>query len=860
MPLKSPNLDDRDFDQLVEEARRQIIQSCPEWTDLSPGDPGIMLLELFAHLTEVMIYRLNRLPEKAYIKFLNLLGVNLAPPASATVALRFSVSRELNTPLDIPRGTRVTIARAASGTEPPQFVTARSATIKPGDNTVDVIAHHCDLVEAEVAGKGSGLPGLSLSVRRPPIVSPTGDELDLLVAVEAAADELGERVPAIQYNGKAYRIWREVENFTNLGSDRFVYVVDRITGTITFAPAIKMMKAEGQMDRTPQALAEVVKEGREILLSYRTGGGPSGNVAANSLTILKDQIPGVQVTNPKPATGGRAAEALENALIRGPQEIHSLQRAVTASDFELVALRNSGAVIRAKAFTKAAIWTYAMPGTVEVLLVPHVPEEMQSGGRVTIEKLIEQETEEASLRIQKILNERRPLGTVCLVSWVKYKTVQVKARVVVHTGEDPAAVKERVLERLYQTINPLITLIHPNGWPFGMPLRTSNIYDIILSEPGVSYADQVRLLVDNVPEEKVRSLIADSFQPNTWYAATDHELFRSLNDGEGWERVADFPDEELTIVEAHSAKAGALAVTTLLPGDKKESRLHISHDCGETWHVAAQTGFIIRDMAWTLRAGISVLLLATDAGLYELAMQPTATPVQILVDQDNQDLGFYAVVASTDIQGMAYVAVAAQKRRGVFLSSQGGQQKTYSNIGQQDEDIRILAIQKDGPRNFLWTGLAVPGNEEGKGCFRRELLGSSTPPEGWLQFSNNWTGGSCRSLAFQGPRVIAATHHAGVLWLDSTKSDAAWVKPDLGCGLPIRDVKHLLQPVDAVSVDPEARLILASGPKGVYRSDDGSKYETISKKEFTDKVTLPRTWLFCSGEHDIEVIGQDETN
>ena len=80
MPLPQPNLDDRTFDQLVDEARHIIMQRAPGWTDLSPGDPGITLMEVFAYLTETMIYRLNRLPQKAYVAFLSLLGV-LGPPA-----------------------------------------------------------------------------------------------------------------------------------------------------------------------------------------------------------------------------------------------------------------------------------------------------------------------------------------------------------------------------------------------------------------------------------------------------------------------------------------------------------------------------------------------------------------------------------------------------------------------------------------------------------------------------------------------------------------------------------------------------------------------------------------------------------
>ena len=83
MTLPVPDLDDRTFLDLVTQARERIQQSCPQWTDLSVHDPGMALVEAFAYLTEVMIYRLNQVPEKAYLSFLNLLGVSRHPPAAA---------------------------------------------------------------------------------------------------------------------------------------------------------------------------------------------------------------------------------------------------------------------------------------------------------------------------------------------------------------------------------------------------------------------------------------------------------------------------------------------------------------------------------------------------------------------------------------------------------------------------------------------------------------------------------------------------------------------------------------------------------------------------------------------------------
>jgi hypothetical protein len=74
MTLPLPNLDDRTFADLTEEARALIPTYDPSWTNHNPSDPGITLIELFAWLTEMLIYRVNRVPERNYAKFLKLLN------------------------------------------------------------------------------------------------------------------------------------------------------------------------------------------------------------------------------------------------------------------------------------------------------------------------------------------------------------------------------------------------------------------------------------------------------------------------------------------------------------------------------------------------------------------------------------------------------------------------------------------------------------------------------------------------------------------------------------------------------------------------------------------------------------------
>jgi Baseplate J-like protein len=861
MALPQLNLDDRDFESLRDEARLAIARTCPEWTDLSPGDPGMVLLELFAHLTEVMIYRLNRLPDKAYIEFLNLIGVFLQPPAAAAVELQFSRPKPADAPVEIPRGTRVTVARATGGSEQPVFATARPVAISAGQTTVDVTAYHAAFIEGELAGHGTSMPRLTVVAKHPPIVAPTGTDLDLIVGVEAERGEMDERAPAVRYQGRTYRVWREVSNFTNLPPDALAYVADRATGTISFAPALRMMRENGALEDVPLTLAAVPAATREIRLWYWRGGGPEGNVAAGTLTTLKDPIPGVTVTNRGQAVGGRAAETLDNALLRGPHEFHSLQRAVTAADFELLAQRSSGAVARAKAFTKSVLWTHAAPGTVEVVLVPAVSDREPVDGPLPAAHVREYYSETARDRIQQVLDERKPVATTVLVTWVRCKTVHVKASIVAYREEDATALKQRVLKRLYRTISPLSPT-----WRFGQALRASHVYDIILSEPGVNYVEDVRLIVNDVPDTQVASLAVDGFQKNTWYAASGEALFRSLNDGDGWEEVSRFPGDTVLKVCAHPGRPGLVAVATRLAGQEERCGFHLSFDCGETWTLAVQMGFRIEDLAWMTRDSSPVVLMATSVGLYEFTPGSNAMPVQVLVDPADANRGFTAVAVATDVRGGGSVSVASYGGHGIYLSTELGRSNTFANIGLAEDNVRALAVQHDGPRTFLWATFTASAGDPGTGAAMVELVGSKVSAEGWRRYSKGWSEdarhpGSCWALGFRGLTVFAGSHQGGVLRLDLGQSDPGWQAPAIDSGLPHREVGRIFQPVQALAVNREDGLLLCAGPTGVYRSGDGgATFEPCSSRELSGtRVTLPDTWLFCSAEHDVIVGGEGDS-
>ena len=860
MPMQSPNLDDRTFTDLVEAAKLRIRQRCPEWNDLSPGDPGIVLLEAFAFLTETMIYRLNRIPEKAYIEFLKLIGVKLTPPSAAQVTLEFFLSKPQSQPVEIPLNTRVTTANSTSGTNAPVFTLAEAVTIPAGEINVQARAYHCSQIDAELIGVGSGLPGLTLPVKHAPIIYPTTDKLDLIVGVETPPDTLEAHATAVKHLDKSFQIWTEAENFSDNSNNPFVYIADRHAGTITFAPAVHRQDDSGLMKAAPEALAEIPPAGREIRVWYRYGGGSTGNVSAHALTVLKDPIVGVSVTNPEPATGGRDQESLQNALIRGPQELHSLSRAVTARDFELIATQCSGAVNRAKAFTQAQLWAHATPGTVEVTLVPEINVNANQLQTITAENLQSHHIESVRKQIQTVLESRKPLGAHCVVNWMNYKKVSVRAKITIHREEQADQVKQRVLNELYSGICPIkIPAESKSPWPFGQSLKAWDVYKIIGSEPAVLSVDSMQMITDDVPDTRVVDICADAFQQDAWYCGCDQRVFRSTNNGYSWELIARFDGEQVERIQSfpaescHSVRhAGLLAVTTKV--SPHISSVKISRDCGQTWIAAQQFQFNIDDIAWVDREGFPYLLLASEKGLYELSLQKKAVPVQILVDTKLPEHGFRAVTVSSTLGGRTFVAAAGYENKGVYLSFEGGKSGGFQNIGLAGELIEVLSVQHKGPHRYLWAGIAAPGSDQGKGCFRWTFSESAVNPEGWKAYSKNWAAGGCRSLAFQGAFALAASYRLGVLRLNSDLHNPEWETLNASeCGLPLRDVGKL-ETIDAVAGAVNSNIIMAGGILGVYRSlDSGLHYAKCSRHEFSDEVRIPPNWLFYSGTHEIEI-------
>lgn len=117
MPLQIPNLDDRRYQELLDESLRRIPVHNPEWTNFNRSDPGVTLIEVFAFLTETLLYRANQIPERNRKKFLTLLGVPLRPASSAVGLIAVANERGPMETVTLSKGLEVRAGQVPFRTE-----------------------------------------------------------------------------------------------------------------------------------------------------------------------------------------------------------------------------------------------------------------------------------------------------------------------------------------------------------------------------------------------------------------------------------------------------------------------------------------------------------------------------------------------------------------------------------------------------------------------------------------------------------------------------------------------------------------------------------------------------------------------
>lgn len=161
MPLDDdiPVLDDHTYDSIIAEMTSRIARYTPEWkpvwTDYNDSDPGITMLQVFAWLGEMLAYRMNQVPDLLYLKFLQLLGVELQPAEPAQVQISFPLLASADTLATVPLGTQV-IAESAGGGPPLVFEADRALVcLKAAPHAVLAFDGHsyADVTAADAAAR-----------------------------------------------------------------------------------------------------------------------------------------------------------------------------------------------------------------------------------------------------------------------------------------------------------------------------------------------------------------------------------------------------------------------------------------------------------------------------------------------------------------------------------------------------------------------------------------------------------------------------------------------------------------------------------------------------------------------------------
>ena len=305
------------------------------------------------------------------------------------------------------------------------------------------------VTQSEVLGTSTGLPAQEFMTTRAPVLA--GSQLLQVEGLE------GEP-----------KVWTAAGDLDASRPEDRHYLMELETGKITFGDGVNGM--------LPPA-------GRKLKFSYRTGGGPAGNVSAGMINLVYG-LPGVNVNNLFPASGGKEAEAAGAVWPRLHRELSEVTRGVTAADFEQLAGQTPGVrVARAKAV--------ALPdtNTVKVVVVPFsfAPEPVPGSGFLKT--------------VKEYLHRRRLITTLVEVTAPRYVKVSVAVKVRAVPGSDPIRVRDKVYGALDEFLHPLKGGPGGKGWDFGRDVHRSKFYVLLGGIDGVDCVMDLVFTMDRRMDE-----------------------------------------------------------------------------------------------------------------------------------------------------------------------------------------------------------------------------------------------------------------------------------------------------------------------------------------------------------------------
>jgi predicted phage baseplate assembly protein len=195
------------------------------------------------------------------------------------------------------------------------------------------------------------------------------------------------------------------------------------------------------------------------------------------------------VFNARAAEGGADGETVVQLLERAPATLRDRRQAITASDYEAMALESSPAVAVARALPTTHPSGRFAPGWVTVVIVPQSadPRPMPSF--------------ELRQQVQRFLAQRNPAAIARHVAVIppSYLAVGVQAAFAPIDPTNAGPVLAAVKSALGAFLHPLAGGPERRGWPFGRDVFVSDVASLLESVEGVDYVEMLTLLRDGTP-------------------------------------------------------------------------------------------------------------------------------------------------------------------------------------------------------------------------------------------------------------------------------------------------------------------------------------------------------------------------
>lgn len=329
-----------------------------------------------------------------------------------------------------------------------------------------------------IIGSSQGTPHQIFKLPPGPVLP--GQELIVLEKEEpsdadklAIIEEEGENAIWKDPNGNGYWVrWHEIDDLYESNPHGRHYVKDIVTGEIRFGDGVHgMIPPKGD---------------RNIRLArYQVGGGVSGNLPQNSLTVLMQSIPFIEgVNNFLPSEGGADLETVEEIKARAPHIFRSRYRAVTTEDFEWIAKQASTSVARAK-----CIPCKERVGEVTVIVVPKAADDFTSGG----DPIKPLPSTELMRKVKHELDKYKLISTIVHVVRPKYRNLKISVTIIRQHAGSSETIKTEINKRIREFLHPLRGGKSKRGWPFGRAVSKVDIYHVCQEVGGVDFVDKVTI-------------------------------------------------------------------------------------------------------------------------------------------------------------------------------------------------------------------------------------------------------------------------------------------------------------------------------------------------------------------------------